>query len=101
MAKKKLLLLLLGLALARLTLAFECRTPPIYVDLQKRQVGGNGQWHYGSSIGAGSPPQNQSVWPSLRQNDTSVPMAGYCKNSTYQDCELKMGGEFDPGNSNS
>jgi hypothetical protein len=101
MAKKKLPPLLWGLALARLALAFECRTPPIFVDLQRRQVGPGGPWHYGSSIGAGSPPQNQSVWPSLRYNDTSVAGVGFCANSTLRDCELRMGGEFDPDKSSS
>jgi hypothetical protein len=100
MAKKKLLLLSL-LGLARLAPAFECRTPPIYVDMHRRQVGASGQWHYGSSIGAGSPPQNQSVWPSLRQNDTSVAGVGFCKNSTIQDCEARYGGEYDPEKSGS
>jgi hypothetical protein len=101
MSKKKKLLLLLGLALARLALTFECRMPPIYVDLQRRQVGAGGQWHYGISIGAGSPPQNQSVWPSLRQNDTSVAGVGLCGNSTLQDCDVKRGGDFDPARSSS
>jgi hypothetical protein len=103
MARKKLSRLLLGvLALAaRRALAFECRTPPIYVDLQRRPVGDSRQWHYGSSIGAGSPPQNQSVWPSLRQNDTSVAGIGFCRNSTLPDCDAKMGGDFDPGQSSS
>lgn len=101
MAKRKKKLPLLVLVLARLALAFECRTPPIYVDMQRRQVGAGGQWHYGSSIGVGSPPQNQSVWLSLRQNDTSVAGVAFCANSTLPDCEAKVGGEYDPGRSSS
>jgi hypothetical protein len=103
MAKKKKLpvLLLWSLSLTQLAVACENRTPPIYVDLQRRQVGAGGQWHYGSSIGAGSPPQNVSIWVSLRQNDTSVAEVGFCGNSTMRDCEARIGGEFDPGKSSS
>lgn len=76
--------------------AFDCSIPPIYVDLHKRAVRGTDEFQYGSFIGLGSPAQNQSLWPSLCHNETSVAFVSYCDRSDLPDCKRNTRGEFDP-----
>lgn len=80
-------------------IAFNCSIPPIYVDIHKRAVHGTDVFQYGSFIGVGSPAQNQSLWPSLSQNETSVAYVDYCDHSTLLDCRDSTRGDFDPSQS--
>ncbi|OCK76380.1 acid protease [Lepidopterella palustris CBS 459.81] len=80
---------------AQFTSAFNCSQPPIYVDIHKRVVHGTDIFQYGSFIGVGTPAQNQSLWPSLRQNQTSVASTQFCDNSTLVDCAQSTRGNFD------
>ncbi|KAI9725017.1 MAG: hypothetical protein M1812_000293 [Candelaria pacifica] len=75
--------------------AFDCSILPIYVDIHKRAVAGTENFEYGSFTGVGSPAQNQSLWPSLSYNDTSMADVDYCKHSNFTDCEHHTGGYFD------
>ncbi|KAF2084644.1 acid protease [Saccharata proteae CBS 121410] len=74
-------------------------TPPIYVDIHKRSVHGSDALQYGSFAGVGTPSQNQSLWPSLKRNGTSVAYVDYCFNSSLADCVDATSGDFDPGQS--
>ncbi|OCL04844.1 acid protease, partial [Glonium stellatum] len=85
---------------AQSTFAFNCSQPPIYVDIHKRAVHGTDVFQYGSFIGVGNPAQNQSLWPSLRQNQTSVASIHYCDNSNLTNCAQSTRGNFDPSLSN-
>jgi hypothetical protein len=79
--------------------AQDCSTSPkapIYVDIHRRYVQGSRQLQYGSYVGVGSPSQNMSLWPSLRQNDTVFAEWSFCGKSNLTDCEEKTGGRFDP-----
>lgn len=88
------------LVLTEVVSAFNCSIPPIYVDIHKRIVHGTDVFQYGSFIGVGTPAQNQSLWPSLRQNETSVAHVDYCENSNLQNCERSTRGNFDVTESN-
>ncbi|KAF2841523.1 acid protease [Patellaria atrata CBS 101060] len=83
------------LGLAHLSLAFNCAIPPIYVDIHKRIVHGTNIFQYGSFIGVGTPAQNQSLWPSLKQNETSVAFFKFCQNSNLTNCEDSTNGNFE------
>lgn len=84
---------------AQSTVAFNCSKKPVYVDIHKRAVHDSREFQYGSFIGLGTPPQNQSLWPSLTQNHTSFASNDYCGNSTIKDCEKSTGGFFNPTDS--
>jgi hypothetical protein len=88
------ILLLTGLVPA--SLAFNCSVPPIYVDIHNRVVHGTNIFQWGSFMGVGSPDQNQSLVPSLRQNETSVAWIDYCSDSDLPNCLESTGGNFDP-----
>jgi hypothetical protein len=79
----------------RVTLAFNCSTPPIYVDIHKRVVHGTDVFQYGSFIGVGTTAQNQSLWPSLSQNETTVANIDFCSHSNLTDCVHSTRGNFD------
>lgn len=79
--------------------AFNCSQPPIYVDIHKRAVHGTDVFQYGSFIGIGSPAQNQSLWPSLSHNETTVAYVDFCDHSDLPDCKDSTRGNFDFGSS--
>jgi hypothetical protein len=84
------------------TVASDCSREPIYVDIHKRAVHNSPVFQYGSFIGLGTPPQNQSLWPSLAQNHTSLASQTFCnQNSTLKNCDRSTGGFFDHNDSTS
>ncbi len=85
---------ILGISFIGTAFAFDCSILPIYVDIHKRAVAGTERFEYGSFTGVGSPAQNQSLWPSLSYNDSSVADVNYCKGSNFTDCENQTGGYF-------
>ncbi|KAF2455543.1 hypothetical protein BDY21DRAFT_289468 [Lineolata rhizophorae] len=82
-------------ALAQSVAAFNCSMPPVYVDIHKRIVHGTDIFQYGSFMGVGSPGQNQSLFPSLRNNETSVASVVFCDNSNLTDCRINTHGNYD------
>lgn len=95
MAKLGCSVLLLA-SLLESVLAANCSVPPIYVDIHKRAVThGTELEQYGSFIGVGSPFQNQSLWPSLRRNETSFAALSFCAHSNLTDCVNSDGGAVD------
>ena len=81
------------------SLAANCSTPPIYVDIHQRTVHGTAELEYGSYVGVGTPAQNQSLWPSLRQNETSFAHEDFCAHSNFLNCSMRTGGFVDPSQS--
>ena len=81
------------------TYAHNCSIPPVYVDIHKREVQGTDVYQYGSFIGAGSPAQNQSLWPSIRRNETSVARVDFCEQSILFDCLNSTRGNFNTADS--
>src|SRR5579862_6082029 len=81
-------LLVLVLALEA-TWAFNCSIPPIYVDIHLRAVHGMTAFQYGSFVGAGTPAMNQSLWVSLRANETTVTSEEFCGESNLTDCDQR------------
>jgi hypothetical protein len=87
-------------ALASSVFGFNCSIPPIYVDIHKRAVSGTDVFQYGSFVGVGSPAQNQSLLPSLRQDETSVASSDFChRNNSLADCDHATRGFFDSSQS--
>jgi hypothetical protein len=79
--------------------ALNCSIPPVYVDIHLRAVNGTPDenvFQYGSFVGVGSPAQNQSIWPSLRQNETTFALKGFCQSSKLANCDFSTGGFVDP-----
>lgn len=75
--------------------ALNCSTPPVYVDVHDRSVHGTDVFAWGAFMGIGTPSQNQSLWPSLRQNQTSVASAElFCNNSRLANCSVSTNGNF-------
>ena len=85
--------------LVELSRAFNCSIPPIYIDIHRRAVHGTNVFQYGSFIGFGNPAQNQSLLPSLRQNETSVAHADFCDGSDLPNCLDSTRGNFNPSES--
>lgn len=85
-------LLQVSFLLVRLGYGFNCSITPIYVDIHKRAVHGSSIFQYGAFIGVGTPAQNQSIWPSLRHNETSFASSDFCSNSNLTDCIDSTGG---------
>ncbi|KAJ4347745.1 hypothetical protein N0V95_005147 [Ascochyta clinopodiicola] len=86
---------------AQSTVAFNCSTKPIYVDIHKRAVHDSPAFQYGSFIGVGTgetasatSAQNHSLWPSLSQNHMSFGAHGYCQKSTLRNCDVSTGGFY-------
>ncbi|ETI24151.1 hypothetical protein G647_03520 [Cladophialophora carrionii CBS 160.54] len=64
-----------------------CSIVPIYVDFHDRAVNGGVNIQYGLFAGIGFPlSQNQSLWPSLSNNETTVSSLDYCTNSPFPNC---------------
>lgn len=61
-----------------------------------REVHGTDHFEWGSFLGVGVPSQNQSLWPSITQNETSVADINFCSNSSLADCEDSTNGFFEP-----
>jgi len=80
--------------LTQLAAAFNCSIEPLYVDIHKRAVHGTPVFQWGSFIGIGSPAQNQSVWPSLTQNETTFAGSNFCASSNVTNCPDATGGHF-------
>ncbi|TLD35477.1 acid protease [Venturia nashicola] len=80
------------MSLVESILAANCSIPPVYVDIHKRVVNGTDAFPYGSFIGVGNPFQNQSIWPSLRRNETSFASSEFCSNSNLTNCMGSTGG---------
>jgi hypothetical protein len=75
--------------------AFNCSIPPIYVDMHKRAVHGTSAFEYGTFIGVGTAAQNQSLFPSIRFNETALTDIGYCNgNGTGFGCKDNTTGGF-------
>ncbi|KAI9684202.1 MAG: hypothetical protein M1829_003472 [Trizodia sp. TS-e1964] len=81
----------------------DCSIPPIYVDIQPRAVHGSDRYMYGTFIGFGTPAQNESLWPSLVYNETSISSMTYCLSGNGSACATgeSLGGFFDPSASSS
>lgn len=93
---------------AQSTVAFNCSTKPIYVDIHKRAVHDSPVFQYGSFIGVGTgettsatSAQNHSLWPSLSQNHMSFGALSYCDKSTLSKCRESTGGFFSSNQSTS
>ena len=82
-----------------ITYALNCTIPPVYVDIHKREVHGSNLHQYGSFVGVGSPAQNQSLWPSLSRNETSVAVKEFCEQSDLRDCLNSTRGNFNSADS--
>jgi hypothetical protein len=87
--------------LVRSAWALNCSIEPLYVDIHYRDVSGSSEQQYGTYVGIGSPPQNQTLWPSLTQNETSFASPYFCANSNLTDCINSNGGVFNPSASTS
>ncbi|MBE7179927.1 MAG: hypothetical protein INR71_01760 [Terriglobus roseus] len=92
---------LVAYVLAQTTFAQNCSREPIYMDVHVRRVQGSTAFQWGAFVGAGTPAQNQSSWPSLRQNQTSVASIAYCEHSALEDCQNATHGNYDPSASSS
>ncbi|KAF2626616.1 acid protease [Macroventuria anomochaeta] len=86
---------------AQSTVAFNCSTKPVYVDIHKRAVHDSPVFQYGSFIGVGTgetasatSAQNHSLWPSLSQNYMSFGAHSYCQKSTLSKCADSTGGFY-------
>lgn len=84
----------LCLALVHYALAFDCKILPVYVDIHKRAVHGTEVFEYGTFIGLGTPAQNQSLWPSLLQNETTIADIDFCQSNNLT-CLNSTGGLFE------
>ncbi|EXJ60993.1 hypothetical protein A1O7_05146 [Cladophialophora yegresii CBS 114405] len=74
-----------------------CSIIPIYVDFHDRAVDGGINMQYGLFAGIGFPvSQNQSLWPSLSSNETTVASLDYCSNSPFADCLNRDHGFYSP-----
>jgi len=86
---------LLSLSLATLSTAFDCNIPPVYIDIHKRAVHGTEDFEYGLFMGLGTGPQNQSMWPSISQNETTIADSSICQNLDIPSRETSTGGLFE------
>ena len=99
MASSRLLTVLSTFLLVSSGAAFNCSAPPVFIDIHSRIVHGTPIFQYGSFIGVGSPGQNQSLVPSLRQNETSFAAVTFCDSSNLADCAQSTHGNFNPRDS--
>ena len=80
--------------------AFNCSIPPIYIDIHVREVQGTTTFEYGSFFAWGEQeqgrPQNQSLWPSFNDNETTVAGVDYCNGSDDPACANNTHGFFEP-----
>jgi hypothetical protein len=82
--------------LSTVTAAEECDITPIYIDFHDRCVGNCLNIQYGLFIGAGTPSQNESLWPSLSHNETTVASVHYCAEGSSSNCVNQTHGFFSP-----
>ncbi len=74
-----------------------CSIVPIYIDFHDRAVDGGINTQYGLFSGIGFPSsQNQSIWPSLSNNETTVASLDYCSSSPFHDCLDHAHGFYSP-----
>ena len=92
MAIFEIIALLLSVAVA----ADDCGIPPVFVDFHDRLVDGGLNYQYGLFMGVGTVSQNQSLWPSLLNNETTFSSLQYCQDSIYSVCQNETHGYFAP-----
>ncbi|RMZ88448.1 hypothetical protein DV736_g4327, partial [Chaetothyriales sp. CBS 134916] len=95
------LLALFSLVFAAHAAATNCSAGPVYVDFHSRVVDGGFNYQYGLFAGIGTQSQNQSMWPSLLDNETYLASTDFCDNTKYQSCRNETHGVFVPGISQS
>ena len=89
--------ILLLLTYAAITLAAnDCTTTPIFVDFHDRCVDNCFTVQYGLFIGFGTPFQNESLWPSLSYNETTLAGVDYCSEGSSVTCENQTHGVYSP-----
>ena len=77
----------------------DCSTPPIFLDINAREVGDSGALSYGAHVNVGTPIQTLSLWPSLELNETAVADLNFCSSAS---CSAGSAhGLFDPKKSSS
>ncbi|KAF2422186.1 hypothetical protein EJ08DRAFT_565208, partial [Tothia fuscella] len=86
---------LLLASLQTVALAANCSLSPIYNDIHRRTVHGSDVFQYGSFIGVGLPSQNQSIFVSLKLNETSFASSNFCQHSNLTNCQTSTGGSVD------
>jgi hypothetical protein len=94
-------LLSLALLFIQTSWAFNCQISPVYVDIHLRAVHGTEDFEYGSFVGFGTPAQNQSLWPSITSNETSIADINFCQHSKFPNCQNSTGGFFNIDQSSS
>jgi hypothetical protein len=68
---------------------------PIYVDFHDRNVNNTEtRIQYGLFIGVGTPFQNQSLWPSIRRNETTFSGPDYCGSNSSDLCMQQTHGTY-------
>ncbi|RMZ80238.1 hypothetical protein DV738_g2904, partial [Chaetothyriales sp. CBS 135597] len=102
MAASTAFLALFSLALAANEAATSsCSTGPVFIDFHYRAVDGGINYQYGLFSGVGTQSQNQSMWPSLVNNETYLAGADFCDASNYDFCRNETHGVFVPAISQS
>ncbi|KAL2010486.1 hypothetical protein VTN00DRAFT_6293 [Thermoascus crustaceus] len=76
-----------------------CSHLPIYIDIHQRHVHGSDSLEYDTPVGFGSPAQNQSLFPSLTHNETSVADVDLRRESNLTNRSNGTGGFFQPDES--
>ena len=89
-------IILLLTLVATVTAAENCSIAPIYVDIHDRCVDNCFTVQYGLFMGFGNPYQNESLWPSLSHNETTVAGVDYCGDGTSSTCVNQTHGFFSP-----
>jgi hypothetical protein len=90
------LTIFLALFASMVLAADDCTITPIYVDYHNRLVDGGLNYQYGLFMGVGTQSQNQSLWPSLSNNETYLSSTSYCDDSTWSKCINETHGYFAP-----
>ncbi|RMD43733.1 hypothetical protein DV735_g1392, partial [Chaetothyriales sp. CBS 134920] len=101
MAAATAFLALCSLALAANEAATSCSTGPVFIDFHSRAVDGGINYQYGLFSGVGTQSQNQSMWPSLLNNETYLAGTDFCDNSGFELCRNQTHGVFVPAISQS
>ena len=78
------------------TVAFNCSILPIYIDIHDRSVAASGIEEYGTFIGIGTPSQNQSFWPALSHNETTLAGTRFCSQGSSSSCQDNSHSIFAP-----
>jgi hypothetical protein len=77
-------------------LADDCGIHPVFVDYHARLVDGGLSYQYGLFVGVGTNSQNQSLWPSLVNNETTFSGVHFCENSPDDRCANETHGYYEP-----